>query len=231
MTSWGQIPEHLPSCAHGCVIVFGITTNAAFWPVQSLHTRGLLVWPPRCVCFLVSRMKHFPVVSIRVPCMGLCWHGCAALIVTVESKFKAVTFKHLETQAETLQWMCSCGKAHTRAVIRAAVGWSGWRHAVWVWQTQRQPNNGIWLWSSSLQHHSWRYLNRTWSQVSAKVHGSGELQANCAQTGHITAAMKTRTEPSGSTNTHTQNHRQITDSANENKCIFILLDFKTTSKY
>lgn len=57
MTSWGQISEHLPSCIHGCLIVLGIPPHRASWPVQSPHILCLLPWPPRCVCFVVSRKK------------------------------------------------------------------------------------------------------------------------------------------------------------------------------
>lgn len=46
-----------------------------------------------------------------------CWTLLAgrAPIVTVESKFAVVTFKHVDTQTEIVQWMCLYGEAHMRS--------------------------------------------------------------------------------------------------------------------
>lgn len=201
MTSWGQIPEHLRSCIHRCIIVLGVSPHGASWPVQNPHILSLLFWPPDCVCFWVSRKKGFLVVSLCVPCSS--WHEPAAFIViqiweslrpiwtgTLESKFRDDAVSHPCTffiSNAQKNCMCLCGKIHThlvvcsglrlyydtKAVIRAVVGWSGWRRAVWAWQTYRQSDCGIWLWSLSLQLQQWRYVNRTWSEVSAKACVSG----------------------------------------------------------
>lgn len=115
VTSQGQIPEHLPSCIHDCIIVLGIPPHGASWRVQSPHILSLLSWPPRCVCFLVSRKKSFLVVSLRVPCVRRCWHERAAFIVIHiwesfsqdelghRSKFRVVTSIHTQ---KTYELMC-----------------------------------------------------------------------------------------------------------------------------
>lgn len=62
--SWGQIPEHLPSCGHSCVIV----PLRASWPIDSPHILHLLFWPLCCVCFVVSRKTCF-LVHFVLPCV------------------------------------------------------------------------------------------------------------------------------------------------------------------